>query len=38
MRISKSYCISSHVALNSDRHPFNSLFPRTTWVSWHQIG
>jgi len=19
-------------------HPFNGLFPRTTWVSWHQKG
>jgi len=20
------------------QHPFNSLFSRTTWVSWHQKG
>jgi len=23
---------------NNDRHPFNGLFSRTTWVSWHQKG
>jgi len=22
----------------TDRHPFNSLFFRTAWVSWHQKG
>jgi len=22
----------------TDRHPFNSLFSRTTWASWHQKG
>jgi len=24
------------VTKNTDRHPFNGLFSRTTWVSWHQ--
>jgi len=26
------------VLVQKDRHPFNGLFSRTTWVSWQQKG
>jgi len=30
--------IDETTGLNSDRHPFNGLFSRTAWVSWHHKG
>jgi len=27
-----------HLINSVNKHPFNGLFPGTTWVSWHQKG
>jgi len=31
-------CSKNEGAATSARHPFNGLFSRTTWVSWHYKG
>jgi len=31
--------LQSYIAdINQNKHSFNGLLPRTTWLSWHQKG